>query len=352
MEQAMRAYLTLALPLLIPSVVAAQPGVFFQIPGWTQAYGISADGTTVVGHSPAGAVAWNLPTSTQTILGPGVATDVSSDGSIVTGTLPGGSVYRWTQATGESPIGHDSFTTPKISSDGSTIIGSSGGTGQTAFRWRASTGVQLLPLSPNANSAGVYDLSADGSEIVGAISVPPNNTLPVLWHNDLSYSIVQPTPPSLQYGLTAINPAGTVAFGFHIAPGTDAFRWTAQTGMVDLGFPRTGNPVPMPSACTADGDIFIGQTFTNQCFVWRLGTEPRTLDDILTNDFGIDLGNLQIIDAADMTPDGRTIVGIGQDAVTGAFSGWVVNLSRSIPAPSTGLALAAAALFASRRRRA
>jgi uncharacterized membrane protein len=349
----MRACLSIALPLVAASIAAAQPSVFFQIPGWTQAYGISADGTTVVGRSPAGAVAWNLSTATQTILGPGSATDVSADGSIVTGTRQNDEVFRWTQSTGETLLGHSSITYPKISADGSTIIGASSGTGQTAFRWRAATGIQLLPLTPSAGSATAADLSADGSEIVGATGVPTNASLPVVWHNDLSYTIPGPLPAVPNHELTAINPAGTVAFGVHIGQaGTDAFRWTAQTGIVDLGFPHSGNPIPIPTACSANGDIFIGQTFGGQCFVWRLGTEPRTMDDILTNDFGIDLGNLQLIHASDMTPDGRTIVGIGQDAVTGAFQGWVVTLPRSIPTPSSALAFAVAALFASRRRRA
>jgi probable HAF family extracellular repeat protein len=101
---------------------------------------------------------------------------VSDDGSVVvgtSGTSPG--AFRWTQATGMVPLGalaagQDSYGSA-VSSDGSVVIGSAAtaGGGQQAFRWTVGTGMRGLGYVPGGGTSYsvATDLSADGSVVVG-----------------------------------------------------------------------------------------------------------------------------------------------------------------------------------------
>ena len=145
------------------------------LPGSTffsDARGISADGSTVVGYSVSAtgteAFRW---TSVSGMVGLGILSGgnggygsfgqaASSDGSVVVGGSNTGSfpqitsqAFRWTAVDGMVGLGNLPAgrvgQANSVSSDGSVVVGwSDGSEGQRAFRWTASTGMVGLGKLP------------------------------------------------------------------------------------------------------------------------------------------------------------------------------------------------------------
>lgn len=159
------------------------------LPQWsgTTAAAVSADGNTVVGSGytflccSSAPYRWTLSggmVALSDLIMDGIAStavDVSADGSVIVGGGDGGSgtsvPYRWTSSGGMVDLGtvpgEVSALVRAVSSDGSVVVGYSG---LQAFRWTSSGGmVGLGTLSGGmlANSSSAYDVSADGSTIVG-----------------------------------------------------------------------------------------------------------------------------------------------------------------------------------------
>lgn len=157
---AMGGILTLAAPL-------AQAGPFFMglgdLPGgdfFSQATGVSADGSTVVGYS-ASANGGGVEAFRWTETG----------GMVGLGDLPGGTYFS------------DAFG---ISADGSTVVGVSSSINSDfeAFRWTEAGGmVSLGDLPGGVFSSIAYGVSGDGSTVVGSSSSSANggNGEPFLW---------------------------------------------------------------------------------------------------------------------------------------------------------------------------
>jgi probable HAF family extracellular repeat protein len=162
----------------------------------SRAFGVSADGSVVVGSQdyPGSAVLWTMQGNTITgmtdlALGTGTtrstAFGVSADGKVAVGNLmPSMQIteaFRWTQATGtvglgslsgsvENNVGYSSATA--ASADGSVIVGTAvaapGPNGPSErFRWTAAGGMQGLGFLPGTTQSAAYAVSADGSVVVG-----------------------------------------------------------------------------------------------------------------------------------------------------------------------------------------
>ncbi len=154
---------------------------------------VNTDGTVVVGFgtSAAGYEAFRWTAGGGMVglgdlpggLGSGAA-GVSGDGSVVVGrslSADGGQAFRWTAAGGMVglgffPGGSDSWAR-SANLDGSVVVGYSNqtGSGQEAFRWTESAGMQRVVDWLAAEDITVtgwtltdaYDVSADGSVVVG-----------------------------------------------------------------------------------------------------------------------------------------------------------------------------------------
>jgi probable HAF family extracellular repeat protein len=150
---------------------------------WSEAYGVSADGSVVVGWARnasnqdrafrwANGVMLNLGT-----LGGEYshANAVSADGSVVVGVAQNASgnyrAFRWTAQTGMQDLGTLGGSQSKaggVSSDGSVVVGwaENDSYDRHAFRWTASGGMQDLGTLGGWWSEA-YAVSADGSMVVG-----------------------------------------------------------------------------------------------------------------------------------------------------------------------------------------
>lgn len=136
----------------------------------TQAYAVSADGQAIAGY--VSVVGDTLAFGPAGIIGRGTSYGISGDGTIVVGTVPvAGSepdAFRWTEATGMVSLGNTSVAANAISRDGSTIVGVRNADGwYNAFRWTAATGMVDVPGIPDSWYTEAYAVSSDGGVVVG-----------------------------------------------------------------------------------------------------------------------------------------------------------------------------------------
>lgn len=194
----------------------------------------------------------------------------------------------WNQVIGEFPISGATG----ISCDGSVIVGySTDSTGQfptKAFRW---TFVDGLTQLQNGDSVEYGDaepsaISCDGTVIVG-------------------------TRQSLSGGYSS-------------------FRWTQETGMVNLGLPAESHGFG-PSAVSGDGSIVIGSRSGGFGFppsgalIWDEVNGFCNLQDVLEAEYDLDLSGWTLFEATGISADGRTIVGTGWHPY-GRPEGWIATL--------------------------
>ena len=296
------------------------------------AYGVSQDGTTIVGTSTAiGAAYWVNGGNGQTLPLPANAYDpyyvgaVSGNGSVILGTALafdalGGEnanteAVRWTTGTPQvlsSPYAGATHTySIGVSADGNTAVGFgdqnltvNGSQFDFTYRpiiWNAGSTVGA-PLPDNNVGGATESISADGKTIVGFLGNASMQAAiwqsdaqnPQTWHvHGLGF-----LPGGNQSQALAANADGSMVVGYgNTANGQlDAFLWTAQLGMVDLNS-------YLAATLAASG----------------------------ANQFGLD----HLSSATGISADGTTIVGI--DATSTGDIGWIATIS--VPEPSTGALL-------------
>ncbi len=217
----------LSLPLLaLPLAAQAQSGItdLGTLGGRSSAaYGVSADGSVVVGAS-------------------------STAGNAAGQFFPAVHAFRWTQAsstmTDLGTMGGTNSAASGVSADGSVVVGwadTVGNAAHRAFRWTSGGGmVDLGTLGGTFSSAS--GVSADGSVVVGG----------------------------------SADTVGNTAFR--------AFRWTSGGGMVDLG--TLGGAFSSASGVSADGSVVVGSAGTvgnaaDRAFRWTAGTGMQSVEDWL-----------------------------------------------------------------------
>ncbi len=321
--------------------------------GSSEALGVSADGSTVVGRATTGvgdtlhAFRWTTATGSMEDLGTlsgdasfdSVAYDVSADGSFVVGysDLSGGrEAFRWSAATntmiglGDLPGGTEFSTAFGVSADGSVVVGDGrSANGVEAFRWTAARGGGMIGLGdlPDGDfDSQAFDVSADGSVVVGQ-SYGILGDEAFRWTADsdmvgLGGQIVGGEIDSRARGVSA---DGSVVVG---SDDGEAFRWnTATSTMVGLGDLPGGSFSSSAAAVSADGSVIVGVGRTalgSEAAVWDDGDgngRVRNLRDVLTQDFGLDLTGWRLETAFDVSDDGLTIVGAGFNP-NGVLKAW------------------------------
>lgn len=343
------------LPALIVACLApaawAQPGDFFLFPSGSRAFGVTSDGSTVVGAiSPSGsswqAFRWTAASGVQ-VIGAGMAKFISDDGSVISGIsgTANTTTFRWTSATGMQTLGTGDVQ--GMSRTGARVTGVAGN-GAEGFQWSAASGYQTLPHLPGAARTYGWNISGDGSTIVGSETIQPNGALAARWTAAGPSSLGLLPGGVADAAATCVSDDGSVIFGMAHGPnGYDTFRWTQQTGMVGLGVVAADFSAPLPIDCTPDGGIIVGNAGT-RAFVWRLGSGPEDVQTVLEERYHLNLGNLVLERVSGISDDGRTIIGNGRDG--SVPYGFVATLPWSIPSPSSATILVGAALIARRRR--
>jgi len=85
---------------------------------------------------------------------------------------------------------------------------------------------------------------------------------------------------------------------------------------------------------SSDGNIVVGSSDSSlgdQAFIWDSLVGMQSVQELLTNDFGLDLTGWVLQSATGISGDGRTVVGFGTNPF-GHTEGWIAV----IPEPASG----------------
>jgi probable HAF family extracellular repeat protein len=313
----------------------------------SEALGVSWDGQVAVGRSPtatsAEAFRW---TSAGGMVGlgslPGSATGSSSeayaasaDGSVVVGYGQGASgseAFRWTAASGmvglgDLPGGIFSSSAHAVSDDGSVVAGSSASaSGYEALRWTQGGGMVGLGDLPGGRfESEAFGMSADGSVVIG-YGTTDSGRESFRWTEATGMvglgHIVSTVGNWESCRAVATSADGRVVVGTDIAADlqNQAFRWTQEEGVVGLDrgpFDGTG-----ACDCSADASVVVGTGgwlqligddlyWINAAFIWDVEHGSRKLQEVLEQDYGLDLTGWWLISAEGVSADGSTFVGVG-----------------------------------------
>lgn len=337
----------------------------------SRAYGVSADGTVVVGfsasidHVQGEAFIWSADRGMIGLGGaPGDyepafdytwATDVSADGSVVSGLSAGGG-FRWTEETGiqityGSPGLFSRSPGDAVSDDGRVIVGGNGY--WTADEGRISLGlVERRPLDATSVSGNGDFVSAYTGDLyspspyaayrwergVGAIALGnlPGKTDTTAWGISAD-------------GQTVVGSSGVGTGPFRTVVSQEAFAWTPDEGMFRLG-DLPGGGVTSASDASADGSIVVGTRWLDglgEPFVWKRDGGIHLLGDLLSG-AGISeaVAGWSLGEAHAVSNDGFTLVGTGTNP-QGDTEAWIAT----IPEPGCLAAFLVMCLHVSRRAR-
>lgn len=347
---------------------------------YSQVNGISGDGSTVVGVSGLGVsdkFVWTQAAGMQALpaaLSYGFIAAISGDGSTLVGGATG--AYRYRSATGTQLLGtighlddHNS-TAWAVSGDGSVVVGKSiSRTGFQAFRWTEAegmVGIGSLPGTHPSFGAMAFGVSDDGSVIVGrsgSVDAGATGQEAFRWTANTGMVAMGDLPGgAFLSSATAVSGDGLTIVGYGTSSlGTEAFRWTATEGMVGLGDVVGGAFGSRAAAVSGDGRWIVGSGTAaagSRAFLWNALSGTRDLQALLVEDYGLaaDLSGWQLTSAVDISADGQTIVGNGINP-NGQTEGWLIRLAAvaPVPEPSTygfvAMGLLGAIAFCRRKQR-
>jgi uncharacterized membrane protein len=364
--------------LLIAGAVPATAGYHFVplgIPAggtFSEATAVTSQGLRVVGSASTSdtsieAFVWD-PINGMQSLGPETiyGEGVSADGAKVVGrgtsTNPDLSeAFLWdpqngVQRLGTLPDTEDSEAVA-ISGDGAIVVGDSYDwetSTQEAWRWDSTNGMQGLGVLPGYQDSAAFAVSGDGAIVAGSSSTLDTDywSEAFVWNAEDGMQGLGFLPGhglSQVYGMSS---DGTAIVGFSAigaAYSGRAFVWRNSTGMVGIGDPQVGS---YASAASGDGSIVVGGCGCGLfgsyvAFIWDAAHGMRRLDQVLVNEYGVDLTGWTLSGARDISDDGLSIVGIGINP-SGDNEGWLVRLPE--PAFAPGLLLGFGLLLVIRLR--
>jgi len=259
---------------------------------WSSAWGISSDGTTIVGEAYQGnnpfAFRWTSSTGLQNLgtLGGNLsaAYDASSNGSVIVGTAQDASgnliAFRWSggMMTPLGTLGGNNSFAYGVSGNGNLVVGASNDSSGAlqAFYWTSATGmVNLATALGSPASSAALDVSENGNIVVG-------------WSENTA--------------------------GVRRARRADLNTMT----VINLG--HLGGNWAEALATNWDGSIVVGWSRDSSnnlhAFRWTLS---GGIEDLNVTYASLLTGGSFLIKAEGISPGGRYIVGQGYDAGTGSY---------------------------------
>ena len=329
----------------------------------SKAYGVSSDGSVVVGLSGSSlggqAFRW---TATEGMTGLGIlpgafqteARASSPNGAVIVGTVFSGSTrqaFRWDSGSGMVGLGQLPGGTLSegsgVSSDGSVVVGFANGSpvfgGQDGFRWTSGTGMVPFELGGAA-----FGISPDGSIAVGGSHFSSAHAW--LWRAATGLRDLGDLPGGSPQGLArALSANGSVVVGHAgSAAGEEAFVWTESGGMIGLGDLDGGSFFSRGHGVSGDGAVVVGlgkSVSGDEAILWTAHDGLRSLKLALENEQRLALsgctlaacGTWQLTSANGISADGRTIVGEGRNP-RGEVEGWIATLGTGGDADGDGFA--------------
>jgi len=224
----------------------------------SEAWGVSADGRTVVGQSADAnriprAFLWTAETGMQDL-----------------GALPGGN----------RSVAH------AVSADGRVVVGRSENANRIprAFLWTAETGMQDLGARDRTAESIAWGVSADGQIVVGETSGRAFRWTTLRGFEDLTLAYLNLlSPSSILEAATAVTPDGRYIVGY----GYNSATRRREAFLLDTGFPRRGDVDR--SGCVDAADLlrvlteFGGRGYRNEDLNWDGVVDDADLLEVLFN---------------------------------------------------------------------
>ncbi len=338
--------LTASTPVFAAAASFTPLGVSFQV---TDA---SADGTVIVGAQTVvhpdpnlafalNAVRWSDQTGLSSLgeLAGGdvasLALGVSNDGSVVVGVSDsdfGSEAFRWTQATGMVGLGDQPGDgvfrlATDVTADGSVLVGSGkvdGSVFSPAVRWSQGDGLTDLGPPPDGTlSIVATGVSSDGSVVVGDLQEDftdpslDNRREAFRWTQETGIVNLGDLPGGRIYVITTgVSADGSTVVGRGTSEsGDEAFRWTQEAGMIGLGDFPGGAFSSTAEAASGDGSVVVGRGWDESgsvAFVWDERHGLRSVKEVLMAS-GLDLAGWDLLSASWVSGDGLMIIGDAHD---------------------------------------
>jgi probable HAF family extracellular repeat protein len=201
-----------------------------------------------------------------------------------------------------------------------------------AFRWTASGGMRNLGTLPGYDRSYAYDVSADGSVVVGWAENTARRSRAFRWTASGGMQDLGTLGGdwSEAWGVSA---DGAVVVGVAInAAGYDrAFRWTASGGMRNLG--TLGGYQSWAWGVSADGAVVVGwarnAAWHARAFRW---TPSRGMEDLNITYARLLTNGSVLEEATAISFNGRYIVGRGYNAATRRYEAFLLDTQPSCTA--------------------
>jgi len=324
------------------------------------ANGISADGKVVVGysHSEKGpeAFRWTLDEGIEG-LGFPIAFAVSGDGAVVVGhRLHDGrsEPVRWMRDEGiscpQTSSAYRRGAAQGVTADGATVVGVVG-TGMSesegrdwAFTWgRGDRFATLVPAGEASCSTDAAAISGDGSAIVGARRLSTGHFEAFRWTAEsgiVGLGCLAGHTTSRAYAISA---DGAVVVGSSSDYATTrAFRWTGETGMVALGELGDANCDNVALAVSADGSVVVGCNMSRRgrmAFLWAAEKGMQSVQDMLAAEFAKEgpLAGWRLTMATAVSADGAVVAGVGMNP-EGEREAWIARTEVAAAEPVSSIA--------------
>lgn len=224
-----------------------------------------------------------------------------------------------------------------VSDDGIAVgLAYDAGSNAVAFRWSEGEGMTALTVNRPANYSRANAISADGSTIVGWNDQDNGGRSAVIWRDGVPLDLVDATGEPIGEAL-AVNADGSVVVGtgYFTETGSEAWRWTAETGPQPIGFIGTLGTA-YAFGVSDDGNVIVGASgfgFNRDAVIWTPDTGMVTLAAYLeTQDVVVPEG-WTFITAGAVSGDGKVIGGWGLDAI--GMNSFVIDLHDDAPTEAT-----------------
>ncbi len=262
---------------------------------------------------------------------------ISGDGSVLVG---GGrmpfedtvinAAWMWTEEGGIVDLGRPASSAKDASVDGKVIIGAAARDNSDSFRWTAETGIEILPglgLPDTGITTSAKAVSGNGEVIVGKSA-----GMPFLW----SESTGTISLGDFKGEAHELTPTGNIVVGTGSFNATDepflnqAFRWTKEEGVLPLGLLSGDAGFSIANAVSADGSIIVGSSAQSpsllRAFIWDAKNGMRDLQQLLQNEYNVDLTGWVLERAEAISANGNIIAGTGINPSRHSQA-WLVNLN-------------------------
>jgi hypothetical protein len=200
-----------------------------------------------------------------------------------------------------------------VSEGGSSVAGAytfAGSPGALPFRWDSGAGIRLLELPPSDNIGVALSLSPGGFKPVGYSQQGPTGLRRALWWDTGRHARSLPTPAGILGDAVASNASvlGSVVVGY---------GWTGSSFVPLRWVTNSGAVIPTPSdAGTAVKVSNDGWRVAAGAYVWDPVFGVRSIESIASAVGQAFPQGWTEISAVDISPDGTTILGNANDALS------------------------------------